>query len=120
MAVSRTGLIAVWRLSLLLVIPAYAQDQQDAAKMLNGMPPDILAKVQSLAHILHQGLSEGKLTENEISRGLISGQLNEKLKQLNPNTDLLLHDISEASKQENGPGEESLLQLLGELGISSE
>ena len=120
MAVSRTGLIAVWGLSLLLVIPAYAQDQQDAAKMLNEMPPDILAKVQSLAHILQQGLSEGKLTEDEVSQGLMSGQLEEKLKQLNPEASQLLHDITEASKQGKGPGEESVLQLLGELGISSE
>lgn len=120
MVIPGRRMVAVWGLSLLLVVPTSAQGQQDAGKILHGMPPDILAKVQSLAHILQQGLSEGKLTEEEISQGLMSGQLNEKLTQLNPEAARLLHDISEASKQGKGPGEESLLPLLDRLGISPE
>lgn len=120
MMVSRTRMMAVWGLSLLFIVPVYAQGQKDAENVLNGMPPEVLAKIQSLAHILHQGLSEGKLTENEISRDLMSGELNEKLKQLNPEADQLLRDISEALKQGKGPGEEGLTPLLGGLGILPE
>ena len=62
----------------------------------------------------------GQLTDDEIKRGLMSGELNEKLKQLNPEADRLLHDISEGSKEGKGPGEERLMPLVGELAISPE
>lgn len=120
MVVPGKHMMAVWGLSLLFVVPPYAQGQQEAAKIFDGMPPDVQAKVRSLAHILQQGLSEGALIEDEISRGLMSGQLKEKLKLLNPESDQLLQDISEASKEGKGPGEESLMPLLGEVGISQE
>jgi hypothetical protein len=113
-------MMAVWGLSLWFVVPAYAQGQQDAAKILQGMSPDTLAKVQSLAQVLQQNIKEGKLTEDEISRGMMSGELGEKLKQMNPEAGQLLHDISEASKQGKGPDEESLTPLIGGLGISPE
>ena len=102
-------------------VPAYAQlgaGHQDAAKILNGMPPDVLAKVQALAQILQQGIKDGKLTDAEVKQGLMSGRLAEKLKQLNPEADQLLDDISAATKDGTGPGEESLMPLLGGLGIS--
>lgn len=108
-------------LSLWLTSPAYAQlagNQQDATRILNEMSPDTLAKVQSLALILQQSLKEGKLSENEIRQGLLSGQLRERLKQLNPEAGQLLNEISDASKEGKGPGEESLMPLLGGLGIS--
>lgn len=110
-------------LFLWLTSPSYAQlvgGQQDATKILQGMPPETLAKVQSLAQMLQQNIKEGKLTEDEVKRGMMSGHLGEKLKQLNPEASQLLHDVSEASKQGNGPGEESLMPLLGGLGISPE
>lgn len=101
--------------------PAYAQlrdGQPDAASIINGMPPDILAKVRSLAQILQQGLKEGKISDAEIQQGLTSGQLGEKLKQLSPEAGRLLEEISDASKQGKGPGEESLMPLMGGLSIS--
>ncbi|NJN69983.1 MAG: hypothetical protein HC801_06755 [Nitrospira sp.] len=116
-------LIAICGISLTLAVSASAQvggGQQDAAKILNGMPPDVLAKVQSLAQILQQNIKEGKLTDNEIKQEMMSGHLGEKLRQLNPEAGQLLEEISEASKQGKGPGEESLLPLLGGLGISPE
>ncbi|HMS84897.1 MAG TPA: hypothetical protein PKD12_14710 [Nitrospira sp.] len=112
--------MAAWWLSLLLVVPASAQNQQDAGKLFHGIPSEVVAKVQLLANILQRELSEGKLTEQEISRGLMSGQLNEKLKQLNPEADRLLHDISEASRQGKGPNEESFMPPLGGAGIMTE
>ena len=105
---------------LSLTISAHAQHgsgQQDAASILNGMRPDVLAKVRSLAQILQQGLKEGKISDAEIQQGLTSGQLGEKLKQLSPEATQLLEEISDASRQGKGPGEESLMPLMGGLGI---
>lgn len=120
MMISGIRIMAAWGLSLLCIVPAYAQSQQESTRSFNGMPSDMLVKVQSLAKILQQGLSEGNLTEDEISRSLMSGQLSERLKQLHPEADQLLHDISEASRQGKGPGEASLLPLLEGLGIPPE
>ena len=115
-------MIAIGGLSMLLAVPAYAQHggggQQDATSILNGMPPDVLAKVRSLAQILQQGLKDGKISEVEIQQGLTSGQLGEKLKQLSPEAPQLLEEISDASRQGKGPGEESLMPLMGGLGIA--
>lgn len=114
-------MIALCGFSLSLPLPAYAQPvggRQEAASILNGMPPDVLAKVRSLAQILQQGLKEGKISDAEIQQGLTSGQLGEKLKQLSPEASQLLEEISDASRQGKGPGEESLMPLMGGLGIS--
>ncbi|TKB93687.1 MAG: hypothetical protein E8D40_06395 [Nitrospira sp.] len=115
-------MIVLCGLLLSLTMPAYAQlgsGQPDAASLLNGMPPDVLAKVRSLAQILQQGLKEGKLTEEDVQNGMLSGKLAEKLKQLNPVADGLLSEISEASKQGKGPSEDSLMPLMGGLGSSA-
>ena len=42
-----TRLIAVWGLSLWFAVPTYAQGQQEAPKIIQGMSPDMLAKGQS-------------------------------------------------------------------------
>jgi hypothetical protein len=114
-------MIVLCGLLLSLTMPAYAQlgsGQQDAGSILSGMPPDVLAKVRSLAQILQQGLKEGKISEADIQQGVTSGQLGEKLKQLSPEASQLFDDISDASKQGKGPGEESLMPLMGGLGVS--
>lgn len=95
-----------------------AGGQQDATKILNNLPPDVLAKVQSLAQMLERGIKEGKLTDAEIQQGMLSGRLGEKLKQLGPEAEQLLEEISDATKQGKGPGKESLIPLLGGLGSS--
>lgn len=121
MCMTRTLLIALCGFSLLLTTPAYAQvggGQQDAANILNSMPPDVLAKVRLLAELLQQGVKDGKLTDHDIKQGMLSGNLGEKLKQLSPDAGQLLQEISEASKQGKGPGEDSLMPLMGGLGIS--
>lgn len=114
-------MVVLCGISLSLAMPAYAQlggGQQDAASILSGMPPDVLAKVQSLAQILQQGLKEGKISDADIQQGLTSGQLGEKLKQLSPEASQLLDEISDASQQRKGPGEKSLMPLMGGLGVS--
>lgn len=80
----------------------------------------MLAKVQSLAQILQQGIKDGKITDDEITRNLMSGQLGRRLKQLSPEAGQLLSEISEPSKQGNGAGEDSLMPLIGGLDISPE
>ncbi len=103
--------------------PTFAQPglgQQEATKILNSMSPEVLAKVQALAQILQQGIKDGKLTDAEIKEEMMSGHLGERMKQLSPEAGRLLEEISEASKQGNGPGQESLMPLLGGLGISPE
>ena len=115
MTLSGKRMIAVWGFCMLLAVPAYAQlggGQQDAAGILNGMPPDVLAKVRSLAQILQRGIKDGKISEAEIQRGLSSGQLGDKLKQLSSEAPQLLEEISDASRQGKGPGEESLMPLM--------
>jgi hypothetical protein len=105
---------------LSLTMPAYAQlesGQQDAASILRNMPPDVLAKVRSLAQILQQGLKEGKISDADIRQGLTSGQLGEKLKQLSPEASQLFDELSNASRQGKGPGEESVMPLMGGLSI---
>jgi hypothetical protein len=114
-------MITLCGFSLSFAIPAYAQlgsGQPDAASILNGMPPDVLAKVRSLAQILQQGLKEGKISDADIQQGLTSGQLGEKLKQLSPEASQLLDEISDASQQRKGLGEESLMPLMGGLAVS--
>lgn len=121
MALTGKLVIVVLGLSVLSALPSYAQlggGQLDAASILNGMPPDVLAKVRSLAQILQQGIKDGKISDADIQQGLTSGQLGEKLKQLSPEATQLLEEISDASKQGKGSGEESLMPLMGGLGIS--
>lgn len=117
-----------WKLTMIalvfstwLGIPSYAQlgdGQQDATKTLNNMPPDVLVKVQALAQILQQGIKDGHVTDEEIRQGMMSGRLAEKLTQLSPNAGQLLEELSAATKAGTGPGEDSLLPLLGGLGIT--
>ena len=121
MGLTRKLMITLCGFSLSLTMPAYAQlggGQQDAVGLLNGMPQDVLAKVRSLAQILQQGLKDGKISDTDIQQGLTSGQLGEKLKQLSPEASQLFDEISAASQQRKGPGEEILMPLMGGLGVS--
>ncbi len=123
MGVLGKWLIAICGILISLATSSYAQlggGQQRAETILHSMPPDMLAKVQSLAQILQQNIKEGKITDDEIKRNLMSGNLADRLKQLSPEAGQLLSDITQASKEGKGPGEESLMPLLGGLGISPE
>src|SRR5689334_16040354 len=100
-------------------IPVNSQlggEPHDAASILNRMPPDVLVKVQALAQILQQGVAEGKLTDADIRQGMLSGRLTDKLKQLSPDANQLLQEISAAIKEGKGPSQESVLPLLQGLG----
>jgi hypothetical protein len=122
MGLTGKQMISLCGFLLSLFVPAaYAQlggGQQDAVSIINGIPPDVLAKVRSLAQILQQGLKNGKISDAEIQQGLTSGQLGEKLKQMSPEASQLLEEISDALRHGKGPAEESLMPLMGGLGIS--
>lgn len=114
-------MIALCGFCLVLTTSVHAQlggSQQDAASVLNNLPPNVLAKVRSLAQILQQGLKEGTISNADIHQGLASGQLGEKLKHLSPEANQLLEEISDGLRQEKGPGEENLMPLMGGLGAS--
>lgn len=103
----------------LYTLPCAAQmGGGDAANILNSMPPDLFAKVQTLANLLQQGIKEGKLTEAEVRQGMLSGHLNEKIKSYNPQAGQLLDEIGDAMKNSQGPGAESLMPLMGGLGMT--
>lgn len=94
--------------------------RQDAMNILSAMPPDLYAKVQILAKMLDQSIKAGAITDAEVRQGMMSGQLGEKLKTVNPEAERLLDEISEAMKSGKGPGEDSLMPLLEGLGISGQ
>lgn len=109
-------------LTMLLWAASYAQmgGRQDAMNILNSMPPDLYTKVQTLAKMLDQSIKAGTLTDAEIQQGMMSGRLGDKLKTVNPEAGRLLDEISEAMKSGKGPGEDSLIPLLGGLGITGQ
>ena len=86
--------------------------------ILNSLPPDLYAKIQALAQMLDQTIKAGKLTEAEVQQHMLSGRLGDKLKTVNPEAGHLLDEIGDAMKAGTGPGEQSLLPLLGGLGLS--
>jgi hypothetical protein len=86
------------------------QSQADILKLLGELPPDTMKKVEALSKILQQDLKEGKLTDAQLQEELMSGNLDQKIRGLNPETGPLLDDIGQAMK--NHPNAENLPNLL--------
>jgi hypothetical protein len=53
---------------------------QNTAGILDALPSDVLAKVQQLRQMLQQNINEGKITEAQIQRELMSGNLQQTIK----------------------------------------
>lgn len=104
-------------LGLLSAVHAQTGGRQDAMNILNSLPPDLYAKIQNLAKLVDQSIKAGQLTDAEVQQGMMSGHLGEKLKTVNPEAGRLLDEINDSMKSGKGPGEESLIPLLGGLGI---
>ena len=104
---------------VLLFTEAHAQMVPDshlpanAAGILDALPSDVLAKVQQLAQMLQQNINEGKITDAQIQRELMSGNLQQTIKSINPQASYLLDDINASIK--NSPNAENLSNLLGGL-----
>ena len=86
------------------------QNQSDILKLLGELPPDTMKKVEALGKILQQDLKEGKLTEAQLHEELLSGNLEQKLRGLNPEAGPLLDDIADEMKAH--PNADSLPNLL--------
>ena len=103
--------------SVLLITEAQGQIDPDShlpqntPGILDTVPSDVLAKVQQLAQLLQQNINEGKLTDAQIQRELLSGNLQQTIKSINPEAGHLLDDINASMK--NSPNAENLQDLLG-------
>ena len=91
-------------------MPIDGQNQSDILKLLGELPPDTMKKVEALGKILQQDLKEGKLTEAQLHEELLSGNLEQKLRGLNPEAGPLLDDIADSMK--NHHNVDSLPNLL--------
>ncbi|MEO5956535.1 MAG: hypothetical protein ABIR36_12715 [Nitrospiraceae bacterium] len=86
------------------------QNQADILKLLGELPPDTMKKVEALGKILQQNVKDGKLTDAQIHEELMSGNLDQKIRSLNPEAGPLLDDIGQAMKSH--PNAENLPNLL--------
>lgn len=109
-------LLALWfsgQTAALAQTPIGAQKQADILKLMSELPPDVMMKIQQLGKILQQDLKDGKLTQEQIQEELVSGNLEQKLRDLNPEAGPLLDDIAQAMK--NHPNAENLPHILDGL-----
>jgi len=86
---------------------------QNTAGILDALPPDVRAKVQQLAQMLQQNVNEGKITDAQIQRELMSGNLQQTIESINPEAGHLLDNINASMK--NSPNAENLRDLFGGL-----
>jgi hypothetical protein len=86
---------------------------QNTAGILDVLPSDVLAKMQQLGQMLHQDIKEGKITEAQIQRELMSGNLQQTIESINPEAGHLLDEINASMK--NSPNAENLPDNLGGL-----
>ena len=116
--------IAVLSLILCLGLSSFAltqtttvgQSRADILTLLSELPPETMNKVEALGKILQQDLKEGKLTNAQMHEELMSGNLEQKLRGLNPEAGPLLDDIGQAMK--NHPNAENLPNILnGMMGV---
>jgi hypothetical protein len=69
-------------------------------------PSDVQTKLQQLGLMLQQNIKEGKITEAQIQRELMSGNLQQAIKSMNPEASQLLDEINASMK--NSPNAENL------------
>jgi len=107
------GLCVIFSNAVQAQMPPGGQNQADILKLLGELPPETMKKVEALGKILQQNLKEGKLTDAQLHEELISGNLEQKLRGLNPEAGPLLDDIANSMK--NHPDADSLPNLLNGL-----
>lgn len=91
-------------------MPLSGQNQTDILKLLGELPPETMKKMEALGKILQQDLKEGKLTDSQMREELMSGNLDQKIRGLNPEAGPLLDDIGQSMK--NHPNAGNLPNLL--------
>ncbi|TKB59224.1 MAG: hypothetical protein E8D49_09980 [Nitrospira sp.] len=108
-------------MSLIAVAPAWAQSTEghpsdDAAGILNSLPPDLHKKLQQLSQLIDQNIKADTLTEEQVKRELMLGRLEQTIRSLGPEANQLFEEIKTDMKNGKGPGEDALAPLLGGLG----
>lgn len=104
------SLCFLWSSSAIAQMQMGGQSQADILKLLGELPPDTMKKIESLGKILQQDLKDGKLTDAQLHEELMSGNLDQKIRGLNPEAGPLLDDIGQAMR--NHPNAENLPSLL--------
>ena len=107
--------------SLIAVAPAWAQSTEghssdNAAGILNSLPPDLHKKLQQLSQLIDQNIKAGRLTEVQVQQELMSGRLEQTIRSLGPEANQLFEEINTDMQNGKGPGEDALAPLLGGLG----
>jgi hypothetical protein len=108
-------------MSLIAVAPAWAQPIEDhsannAAGVLNSLPPDLHKKLQQLSQLIDRNIKADTLTEEQVKRELMLGRLEQTIRSLGPEANQLFEEIKTDMKNGKGPGEDALAPLLGGLG----
>jgi hypothetical protein len=110
------GICVVFSSTAEAQMPLSGQNQAEILQLLNDLPPETMKKVEALGKILQQDLKAGKLTETQLREDLKSGNLEQKLRGLNPEAGPLLDDITDSMK--NHPNADTLPDLLnGMVGV---
>jgi hypothetical protein len=109
-------------MSLIAVAPVSAQSTEghpsdNAAGILNSLPPDLHNKLQQLSQLIDRNIKAGKLSEAQVQQELMSGRLEQTIRSLGPEANQLFDEIKTDRKNGKGPGEEALIPLLGGLGV---
>ncbi|HKO29828.1 MAG TPA: hypothetical protein VJU54_01720 [Nitrospiraceae bacterium] len=114
-------ILGIAAVSLFVVVAAFAQSAEspihpdDAAGIMNALPPELHKKLQQLSELLDQNIKAGKITDAQIQQQLTSGRLEQTIRSLGPEANHLFDEIQADMKNGNGPGKDALLPLLGGL-----
>ena len=108
-------------MSLIAVAPVWAQSTEghssdNAAGVLNSLPPDLHKKLQQLSQLIDRNIKAGTLTKEQVKRELMLGHLEQTIRSLGPEANQLFEEIKTDMKNGKGPGEDALAPLLGGLG----
>ena len=105
-------LLALWCIgqSAALAQMASGPSQSDLLKLMNELPPETKKYVEELGKLLQQDLNEGNLTEAQIQQELMSGNLEQKLRDLHPEVGPLLDDVIRGTTHHSKP--EDLAHIL--------
>jgi hypothetical protein len=90
-------------------LPNGGQNHADILKFMSELPPDGMKKIERVGKLLQEDLRQGKLTQAQIGEELASGNLEQTLRQLNPEAGPLLDDIAQTMKDHPHAGNLSTL-----------
>jgi len=109
-------LVTLWCIgqsAALAQMPMSGSSQANILKLMSELPPETMKSIQQLGLILQQDLKDGKLTDAQIQQELSSGNLEQKLRDLNPEAGPLFDDVTQAMKHHSNP--EDLTHILNGL-----